>query len=161
MFFEKFPFTLFEVSKNQSSIVTDFIRAVKIDPKLKEDDIFYDFYEAADGETPEIISHKVYGTTQFHWVIMLLNEKFDAFRDFPQPDFVIRKFATEKYSDINATHHYEDSNGNWVDQFAANKIAVTNLEYEMQENEKKRTVKVLKRAVLDAFVDQYENLIAQ
>lgn len=267
MFFQKFPFTLFEVSKTQSSIVTDFIRAVKIDPTLKEDDIFFDMYEAADGETPEIISHKVYGTTQFHWVIMLLNEKFDPWRDFPQPYGVVEKLTKEKYSgtyrlnwtntvalddlmispllfgmlnavfdtepyvtifsekfngrmlgDVNNSgyiqgdlddvmafyvepsidstnphdqyilttftnillsdpvkyaeflvendalttiHHYEDSTGNWVDQFAVDKIPVTNLEYELQENEKKRTVKVLKRAVLDAFVDQYENLIAQ
>ena len=161
MFFEKFPSTLFEVSKTQSSIVTDFIRAVKIDPKLKEDDIFYDFYEAADGETPEIISHKVYGTTQFHWVIMLVNEKFDPWRDFPQPESVIRKFASEKYTDINAIHHYEDSNGNWVDQFYVGSSSIKNLEYELQQNELNRTVKILKRAVLDAFVDEYENLIAR
>ena len=103
MFFQKFPFTLFEISKNESSLVTDFIRAIKIDPKLKEDDVFYDFYEAADGETPEIISHKLYGSTQFHWIIMLINEKFDAWRDFPQPEYIVRKFATEKYSNIDAT----------------------------------------------------------
>lgn len=161
MFFQKFPFTLFEVSKTQSSIVTDFIRAVKIDPKLKEDDIFYDFYEAADGETPEIISHKMYGTTQFHWVIMLVNEKFDPWNDFPQPETVIRKFATEKYHDINAIHHYEDAAGNWVDQFYVGSASITNLEYELQENEKKRTVKILKRDVLNAFVDEYTNLIGR
>lgn len=159
MFFEKFPFALFEIAKNQRSIVTDFIRAVKIDPRLKEDDIFYDFYEAADDETPEIISHKVYGTTQFHWVIMLLNEKFDPWNDFPKSEIVIRKFTQEKYVDINAVHHYEDVNGNWVDQFYVGGIPITNIEYELQENEKKRTLKILKRNVLDAFVDDYQNLI--
>lgn len=161
MFFQKFPTMLFEVSPTQSSIVTDFIRAVKVDPVLKENDIFYDTYEAADGETPEVISHKMYGSTQFHWVIMLVNEKFDAWRDFPQPESIIRKFASEKYDDINAIHHYEDANRNWVDQFYVGGIPVTNLEYELQENEKKRTVKILKRVVLDSFVDSYENLIAR
>ena len=161
MFFQKFQFTLFEISKNESSLVTDFIRAIKIDPKLKEDDVFYDFYEAADGETPEIISHKLYGSTQFHWIIMLINEKFDAWRDFPQPEYIVRKFATEKYSNIDAVHHREDGNGNWVDEFYPDPITISNMTYELQENEKKRTIKILKRSVLDAFVDEYENLIGQ
>ena len=161
MFFQKFPSTLFQVSPNQSSLITDFIRAVKIDPRLKDDDIFYDFYEAADGETPEIISHKVYGTTQFHWVIMLVNEKFDPWNDFPQPESVLRRVSVERYADINAVHHYEDINGNWVDQFYVGASGVTNLEYELQENEKKRMIKILKRDVLNAFVDEYTNLIGK
>lgn len=161
MLFQNFPSTLFELDKNNSVVVTDFIRAIKIDPKLKEEDVFYDFYEAADGETPEIISHKMYGTTQFHWVIMLMNEKFDAWNDFPQTPQTIQKVAAEKYSNINAVHHYEDVNGNWVDQFYVGRNPITNLEYEFQENEMKRTVKILKRVVLDAFVDQYESLIAR
>ena len=159
MFFQKFPTTLFDTTKLDSVVVTDFIRAVKIDQRLKEDDIFYDFYEAQDDEMPEVISHKFYKTTQYHWVIMLVNEKFDPWNDFPKSETTLIKAATEKYADINAVHHYQDSLGNVVDAFSDG-IPITNIEYEQQENEKKRTVKILKRNVLDAFVEQYETLVA-
>lgn len=159
MFFQKFPSTLFDITKIDSVVITDFIRAVKIDQRLKDDDIFYDFYEAQDDEMPEVISHKFYKTTQYHWVIMLVNEKFDPWNDFPKSEQTLIKAAAEKYADINAVHHYQDALGNIVDAFSDG-IPITNIEYEQQENEKKRTVKILKRNVLDAFVEQYETLVA-
>lgn len=160
MFFQKFPTTLFDVSKTEQVVIQDFIRAVKIDPQIKENTLFFDYYEAHDNEMPEIISHKFYKSTHYHWVIMLINEKFDPWNDFPKSDDILIKYATDRFDDINAIHHYEDSRGNIVDVFAEDKNPITNLEYIRQENEKKRTVKILKRNVLDAFVDEYQTLIA-
>lgn len=161
MLFESFPFTTFDIDSKNKIIVTDFIRAIRVDSNLKNNDLLYIFYEAKDGETPEIISHKFYKSTQYHWVIMLVNEKFDPWRDFPQSDYVLTKMANEKYADINALHHYEDANGNWVDEFAPVKIPITNIEYERQLNEANRTIKILKREVLTNFVDQYRDLISR
>lgn len=159
MFFENFPIAYFDIDKTNKIVIQDFLRAIKIDPALKDSEIFYTIYEAKDGETPEIISHKAYKTTQYHWVIMLLNEKFDPWRDFPQSDYVILKMAADKYADINGLHHYEDSQGNIVDEFFPGKVTITNIEFERQENEKKRRVKILKPNVLTEFVRQYEQLI--
>lgn len=159
MFFQKFPKTSFDLNRLDKIIVTDIIRGIKIDPSLKENDLFYNIYQAKDGETPEIISHKVYGTVQFHWVIMLINEKFDWINDFPQPDTVIQKYCLDTYSDINGVHHYIDSSGNWVDEFSPDKIPVTNIEHERLINEEKRSVKILKRDILDEFVLQAESLL--
>ena len=159
MFFQNFPNTFFDLDKTNRVIVTDFIRAIKIDPRLKDNDLFYTFYEAQDGEMPEVISHKVYGTTMYHWVIMAINEKFDPFNDFPKSDATLLKYAAEKSGDVNEIHHLDDENGNWVDAFTVGGIPITNIEYERKENEKKRTVKILKRDVLEEFVSQYEELI--
>lgn len=159
MFFENFPIALFNITDSDKILIQDFIRAVKIDPNIKENELFFNIYEARDGETPEIISHKAYKSTQYHWVIMLLNEKFDPWRDFPQPDTVLIKMAKDKYADINGLHHYQDGEGNIVDELDVNKIPVTNIEYERAENEKKRYIKILKAEVLPEFVKQYEDLI--
>ena len=161
MFFEKFPLMYFPQPDGSRILVTDFIRAIKIDPQLKFNELLYDTYIAKDGETPEIISHKKYKSTQYHWVIMLLNEKFDPWRDFPQTDANIIKMAREKYVDINAIHHYEDGSGNWVDEFTPLKSAVTNIEYERQLNEQKREVKILRPELLAEFITQYRQLIAK
>lgn len=161
MLFDYFPTTYFKLDNDKSVIVTDFIRAIKLDPQLKENSLLYTLYEVSDGETPEIISHKFYKSTEYHWVIMLLNEKFDPWRDFPQSDSVIVAAAMEKYDNINGIHHYEDSNGNVVDEFYPFAAYVTNIDYERKVNESKRTVKVLKKQVLSDFVDQYRTLIGR
>lgn len=161
MFFDYFPTAYFEVDSKNKILVTDFLRIIKLDPILKNNPLMFDIYQAQDGETPEIISHKVYKSTQYHWVIMLLNEKFDPFNDFPQSDDLLIRLAEKKYTDINAIHHYEDVNRNRVDQFYVGGIPITNIEYEREENEKKRTVKVLNSQVLAEFVQQYKSLVSQ
>jgi hypothetical protein len=161
MLFNNFPSTLFKLTDDSSVVVTDFIRAIKLDPQLKDNSLLYTLYEASDGETPEVISHKFYKSTEYHWVIMLVNEKFDPWRDFPQTDNVVIAGAKEKYSDINAIHHYEDSNHNVVDEFYPLSTPITNIDHERRVNESKRTVKVLKKQVLSDFVDQYRSLISR
>lgn len=160
MFFDSFPMTTYQVDKKTRLLVTDFLRIVKLDPQLKTNDMFFDVYQAKDGDTPEIISHKFYKTTEYHWVIMLFNEKYDPWNDFPQTTYAITKYCNVKYSDVNATHHYEDINGNVVDEFTVGAIEVTNLEHELNLNEKRRTVKIPKFNVLMEFVDQYKTLIS-
>lgn len=163
MFFKPFPPIYYEIATNNQVIVTDFLRAIKLDPKLKENPIFFKMYEIQDGDTPEIISHKFYGSTMYHWVLMLLNEKFDPWRDFPQSDEVVRKFAEEKYDDLNDIHHYEDANGNWInDSGGLNEfeIPITNIEYELDLNERKRSIKILDKSILSTFVNEYTQLIS-
>lgn len=160
MLFDSFPTTFFKLSDTNNIVVTDFIRAIKIDPSLKDNPIFFTTYEARDGDTPEIISHKFYKTTQYHWVIMVINEKFDPWRDFPQSDEVIVAYSSEKYNDINATHHYEDANGNVVDEFAQLSTPISNLEYERKLNETKRIIKIMKLEVVQQFVEKYKALIS-
>lgn len=161
MFFSSFPPIYYEISQSNQTLVTDFLRAIKLDSNLKENPIFYKIYEIQNGDTPEIISHKFYGTTAYHWVLMLLNEKFDPLRDFPQSDQIIRKYAVDKYDDINAIHHYEDSNGNWINGSNLNEfeIPITNIEHELRLNEQKRTIKIMDKTILSEFVNEYVKLI--
>lgn len=161
MFFDNFPVTYFKLSDTSNVVVTDFIRAVKLDESLKANELIYTQYDVQDGETPEIISHKFYKSTEYHWVIMLINEKFDPWNDFPQPDSVIVKTATEAYNNINAVHHYVNESGDIVDEFYTNKIPVTNIEHERQVNDSKRSIKVLNKQFLSEFVSEYRKLIEQ
>lgn len=74
-------------------------------------------YVMLDGETPEIVSHKFYDTMDYHWIIMLINEKFDYLGDFPIKDELVFDLAKQKYGidKVDDIHHYEDERGNWVD----------------------------------------------
>jgi hypothetical protein len=161
MLFKNFPVIPYKISKTESVAVQDIIRVVRLDPKLKNEPMFFTDYRIADNETPEMISYKFYGTTAYHWVIMLLNEKFDPYEDFPKSDKILRKYCQKKYTDILGVHHYiEPLYGRPTDEFNTEKIIVTNLEYEISENEKKRNIKILKQEVLSEFVGNYINTIS-
>lgn len=160
MFFKNFPVIPYKISTTESVGVQDIIRAVKLDPQLKNESLFYTDYRVADNETPEMISHRFYGTTMYHWVIMLLNEKFDPYEDFPKSDKILRKYCELKYENILGVHHYIDPlYGQPTDEFNTEKIVVTNLEYETNVNESKRLIKILKKEVLSEFVDNYTKTI--
>lgn len=155
MFFEDFPKIGFKLSETDATMVQDIVRAVRLDPKFKNESLVFTPYQIADNETPEMISHRFYGSTAYHWVIMVLNEKFDPYEDFPKSDKILRKYCELKYDDILGVHHYIDPFGNPTDVFNTEKIVVTNLEYETEMNDRKRGIKVLRSEVLSEFVSTY------
>ena len=159
MYFDNFPTTSYETLDGENILVTDIVRVVSVPSSIMNDDNLYDFYAMADNETPEIVSHKFYGSTAYHWVIMLLNQRYDLWSDFPVSDSIIRKACEDKYGGIDVIHHHEDSNGNWVDEYTFPKLPVTAYEYELALNEEKRIVKVLKKAYLPEFIQSYTELI--
>lgn len=161
MYFEKIPNVLYQIGKNSSVLVKDIVRAIRIDPRVKTDPLFFMVYRSMDDETPEMISHRFYKSTQYHWVIMLINERYDPYEDFPKSDIVLRDYCAKKYSDPLGVHHYVGPDGFPVDEFNESKIVITNLEYETQRNETLRTLKILKPEVLSEFVGNYEELIAR
>ncbi len=158
MFLDSMPLTTFTVNNDESIVVRDFIRAIRIDPGLKNNPFNFTVYSAKDNETPEIISHMFYQTTMYHWIIMLFNEKFDPLNDFPKSDELIRKQTVNQFGSLNAVHHYENDSGEWVDEFTieAERIPVTNYEYMTKLNEDKRPVKILRKELVSEFVQLYK-----
>jgi hypothetical protein len=163
MYFTNFPISSYSVSDKNSVLVTDFIKAIRLDPIIKDDAIFSDPYSVRDNETPEVISHKVYGSVQYHWVIMLLNERFDPYNDFPKSDDIIRQQTIKKFGSLNDIHHYEDADGNiicilpgFVNPVV---VPVTNYEYMTKLNEEKRSIRILKQEILPEFVQRFKETL--
>ncbi len=161
MFLDKLPLTTFPINEYESIFVRDIIRAVRVDPKLKTDPFMFTVYDAVDNETPEVISHMFYGTPQYHWVVMLMNDKFDPYNDFPKSDSVVRQQTIYQFGDLNGLHHYENTTGEWVDEFTieAERVPITNYEHMTRLNDQKRTIKVLRKELLPEFVQMYQGMI--
>lgn len=161
MYFDKFPASFYTTPNGDRILVTDWIRAVKIPETILNEDGFYEYYMAKDNDTPEIISHKMYKTAAYHWLIMAINQRYDVWNDYPKDDATVRKNAEQKYSNIDGIHHYEDSDGSIVDEFTIPNTPVTNIEYEVKENDAKRLVKIVRREYLANFVQTYSQLITE
>jgi hypothetical protein len=128
MYFSNFQkiFYDFPTKENQENtlhILTDITANVRVRKQVLENITLYDEYDILDGETPELIAEKIYGNPEYHWIIMLVNQRYDYIRDFPMSvgelyDYVVDKYGVEGKDRV---HHYE-KNGQIVEALATMSI---------------------------------------
>jgi hypothetical protein len=56
-------------------------------------------YTIQTGETPEIISNKKYGSPEWYWTILILNNIIDIHNDWPVSDYELDAAIEKKYGD--------------------------------------------------------------
>jgi hypothetical protein len=122
MYFKKFPSFLYDFKYEDGSIktqaVTDITKNIRLKKEILSNVTLYDEYYMSDGETAEIIAEKFYGNPEYHWVVMLANDKIDWLADFPLTETEIAKHISTTY---NPTLHSKDWYiDNWVDPGTGN-----------------------------------------
>ena len=97
MFFNQFPLIPYENSDNSLKVATNLLRRIDIRSKVKDNSILYDTYDVKEGEMPEHIAHKLYGNSELHWIVLMVNNITDLYRDWPMtvPNFL--RFLNDKY----------------------------------------------------------------
>jgi hypothetical protein len=103
MYFKDFPQFLYDFKyvasgKTRTSLVKDITRNIRFRKDILSNITLFDEYDIVDGETPEIIAEKFYGTPEYHWVVMLANERFDNNTDFPLMEPELQKHISTIYN---------------------------------------------------------------
>jgi hypothetical protein len=159
MYFKDFPQTLydFQISgKNKVMLVKDITRNIRFRRDVLANITVYDTYDIVDGETPEIIAEKIYGDPQYHWVVMLANDRYDYIADFPMTYPVLSQYITDKYGDqADQPHHYVGANGYVVDSDYVGATPVSNRQYEEELNESKRTIKIISPSLISTILKNF------
>ena len=258
MYFEEFNKIPYDFpakvdGSNEFIFVKDITKNVRFRKDFLQSLLLYEDYRIIDGETPEIISEKLYGTPYYHWVLMLANSKFDYVQDFPLSVNKLDIMIESKYGDrkhdisyftntqrnriqgnqfilaenvyleeegqylinkikvgtvikkqtkngiytgyvkeldaenlrldvllstsgfktgelVQAYNYVEDAAGATVEeylgefraedvQYPLDVLSVTNYEYEILQNEKKRTLKVIPKIYLDQIISEYSDMM--
>lgn len=75
-FFAKYPKIQYDLFSDGSLFeLTDISRSVIINTnKIQDDNALYTYYEIEDGERPDVVSHKLYGDTQYYWTFFIIND---------------------------------------------------------------------------------------
>ena len=111
MYFKEFPKFLYNFKvngKDKAVIVKDITQNVRVRKEILANITLYDEYDVRDGETPEIIAEKIYGSPLYHWVVMLCNEKYNYIDDFPLSTYNLEQHVTQKYgADLTKINSYE------------------------------------------------------
>ena len=94
MYFNSMPKIYYDSQNNKNpKVVTNLLRRVGVRAKIKTNIALFDTYRVKAGETPEIIAHKLYGDSELHWIVMLINNVTDRYHDWPIPQTSSLKIA--------------------------------------------------------------------
>jgi hypothetical protein len=174
-YFSQFPKISYDITGNNVvKVVPDILRRIKIKSAIKDNLSMFDKYDVSSGETPEEVSYKVYGSTDYFYVILLVNEITDRYYGWPLSDQAFEEYVKNKYANPGAIHHYEkvQSSGPLtgsgpedydhlieVNSTDPDAESVSNYEYERRLQDQKRQIKILDPAFLQSFLNEFKKLI--
>ena len=174
MYFSSFPIIPYDSKGDlQFKDVTNLLRRVGMRTKLKTNTFLYDTYDVKEGETPEMIAHKLYGNPELHWVILLVNEVTDRYHQWPMSGMQFLDYLNDKYTNPDGIHHYESTQTsgdtkvkievfNEVDDDAYTGLTpITNREYEEGEQDKRRKIRLVDPSFVEQFIDEFKKLIGE
>ncbi len=174
MYFARFPMMAYSIKGDETyKLVPDILRRIKLRANIRNGMFMFDNYDVKEGETPEIVAHKWFGDTEYHWVILMTNNITDRYYEWPLTQHQFQLHLEDKYGvgNIDSTHHYEVSQTSGptssrdnshlveVNSDASGATAITNREYEQREQDRIRQIRLLNQRYLGRFVEEFDRLI--
>ena len=174
MYFSKFPLKVYDVKGDKNyKLLPDILRRVKLRSSLASSRFVFDKYNVKENENPEDVAFKYYGSAEYHWVVLMVNNITDISYQWPmtQPDF--EEFLADKYGagSEDSIHHYElaqtsgkttssdSSHMLEVNSDTENATAVTNRQFEERVQNDIRQIRLLDQRFLDTFTEEFFTLI--
>ena len=97
MYFKNLPRVSYRFGDNESpSLFNNITAYVDIIDQVKQEVSFYEKYTILDGDRPDIVSQKLYGTPDYHWTFFFMN---DGLREsgWPMPERELRALVKKRY----------------------------------------------------------------
>jgi hypothetical protein len=98
-FFKNFPTRQFNLNETGELInVKDIFRHVDVDDLAIDPFTSYTYYEIASGERPDVVSQKLYGTTDFYWTFFIVNDFLkEGLGAWPKSEQELERYIAEQY----------------------------------------------------------------
>ena len=169
-YFTYFPQMLYDAVQDGTTspvLVTNILRRVKVKDSIKDDVALFDKYRVKAGESPEMVSMRFYGTVDYYWVVLLMNDIKDRFYEWPLSEQDFESFVKEKYAVPGATRHFEISQSSGktssidyshlveVNSTTPGATAVSFYEYERRKQDNMSLIKILRPDFVSAFVEEF------
>ena len=110
-YFNIFPKIGYDLqSENKLELITNIVSRFVISEKIKENAAVYYEYYIEDGETPEILAAKTFGSAEKHWIVLTMNNIIDPQFDWPLTYSQFNIYLNLKYS----ANNYADTANTYV-----------------------------------------------
>ena len=159
-------------------------RRVKLRDDLQNVFTLFDKYQIQDGARPDTVAEELYGQADYDLVVLLTAGIVNVRNEWPLSDRDIYNYAEEIYgTQLNAVNNYEtrevkDSQGRLI--LPAGKVVdptftipdpnnyritlnpvvgISNYEYEVRKNDKKRSIYILKKGYLQQYLNDIRRIM--
>ena len=173
------------ISSDEYIRVKNIFRRVKLRDDLQNVFTIFQKYQIEDGARPDTVAYELYRNPGYDWIILTIAGITNVRDQWPLSDKDLYNFALNKYglSNLNAVKYYKtkevkDSNnrlilpaGKVVDSTftipdPSNGLAtlnpvvgVSNYEYEVEKNNKKREIYVLRPSYLQQYLNDMRKIM--
>jgi len=172
MYFDAFPKIYYDgKGTGDHKVVTNLLRRVGVRAHVKTNASLFDTYDVKEGDSPESVAFKMYGDSNLHWVILLLNDITDRYHGWPMSTPQFLAFVNEKYSDPNGVHHYEISatSGDTTKKINIgtsntdypSATVITNIEYEEWSQDQIRQIRLIDPGYIQQFIKEFNDLMQE
>jgi hypothetical protein len=207
-YFRYYPRTIYaqDIEQDSIDVVTNLVTRFSFEKKFKENTSVFQKYDIRDGDTPESIAYKLYGSAEKHWIVLAMNDIIDPQYDWPLNQITLGNFVDSKYtananvgqsglswaqSNIHSYYKIEKRTTISTGDFKEDTIEVdantyanisattttvtiprgiqvkveilkevkTYYEYEVDYNERNRTINLLKSEFVDAATSEFKRVI--
>ena len=134
--------------------VTNLLRRVALRARVRTNVLLYDTYDVKSGETPESLSHRLYGDSEYHWIIMLVNDITDRYHDWPMSEAQYEISQESGNTDIKI--NIGTSNTDYPTA-----TLITNYEHEQKLQDDRRKIRLLDPSFISQFVTEYQSLMSE
>ena len=99
---------LHKVSSQEYVLIKNIFRRVKIQDWIQENTNFFNRYTIRDGERPDTLAERLYGSPDRDWIVILTAGITNIKNDWPLSNYDLYRYVENKYgTTLNDVHHYE------------------------------------------------------
>ena len=125
-YFRELPDILYQSQSSDRNSSRDYIRVKNLFRRVKlRDDLqniftVFNKYQITEGERPDTVAEKLYGSSSYDWVVLLTAGIINVYDQWPLSDRDLYQYAENKYgNDLTAVRFYEttevkDSSGRLI-----------------------------------------------
>lgn len=98
-FFKQFPKIDYDFrNSGTTQKMTDIYRSIRVLPNFLDQISGYKFYEIINGERPDIVSQRLYGTSNYYWTFFVVNDFLhDGYRAWPMSQEQLSEYIATQY----------------------------------------------------------------
>ena len=168
--------------------VKNLFRRNKLRDDLENVFTLFNKYEIVEGARPDTVAEEFYGSSELDWVVLITAGIINVRDDWPLNNRELYEYSLITYgNDLNNVHHYEtkeiknssnrliipkgkavDSDFSityWDEELRTNITpnnivsGISNYEYEVLKNNKKRSIHMLRRQYLQQFLNDMRDIM--
>ena len=115
MYFSKFQKIWYDIDGSKKyTAVSNILQRVAFRKKLKSEGDLFVKYPLKDTDRPDIIADKLYGSSKFHWIVLLFNEYLNPYHEWVKTTETLEKIIKMKYKGFPVFVHGVTEDTGWA-----------------------------------------------